>query len=188
MPNCVICGRPCSRLTCSPECKRTNENLVRSIRRKKARAAARMSRPPSLCVICQKEFHPTGPRRKTCGDEACMETYRKLYEMDRHGRVAMEFDCPICGKRVVTCRKSQETCGSDACYDKFYRSEHGDELRDKRADRGKKKPTDCPWANGWFDTMPPEVTTWDCGQMDPLTNRCEPGVWVDVRNISEVAA
>ena len=188
MPSCVICGQPCKKLTCSAECKKINANNVRNIRRKKERTAARLARKPSLCMICQKEFHPTGPRRRTCGDEACMETYRKLYEMDRHGRVAREFDCPTCGKHVVTCRKSQETCGSDACYDKLYRSEHADELREKRANKGRNKPTDCPWENGLITNLPPGVKTWDCGEMDPMTNRMEAGVWVNVRDIREVAA
>ena len=38
----------------------------------------------------------------------------------------------------------------------------------------------CPWESGKLDTLPPEITTWDCPQMDPLTQRGENGVWVQV--------
>ncbi len=38
----------------------------------------------------------------------------------------------------------------------------------------------CPWESGKLDTLPPEITTWDCAQMDPLTQRGENGVWVQV--------
>lgn len=191
MPNCVVCGKECARVTCSEECRHRRANDLHNERKHKRRAEAAATRPKKVCTctICGKDFEYTsGKARKTCGSASCQLEYRRQFDIERYGRVPREFDCPVCGKRVVTCRKSQETCGSDACYNKLYREQNGDELREKRADRGKKKPTDCPWANGWFDTYPPEVTTWDCGQMDPMTNRCEPGVWIDVRDIKECAA
>lgn len=189
MPACVICGKPCKKKTCSVECRAVHLNKAKSARRKAARVKARMSKPPLVCTVCKKEFYPTaGHGRVTCGSPECQEEYRRAYDIDRNGRVLREFDCPSCGKHVSTYRKSQTTCGADDCYNRLYRAENGDELRAKRADRGKKKSADCPWENGWFDTYPPEVTTWDCGQMDPMTNRMEAGVWVEMREIKECAA
>lgn len=41
----------------------------------------------------------------------------------------------------------------------------------------------CPWATeGKLDRagLPEGITTWDCAEMDPMTNRQPNGVWVDI--------
>lgn len=36
----------------------------------------------------------------------------------------------------------------------------------------------CPWASGKMDTLPPEIVTWACPEMDPMTDHGRCRVWI----------
>lgn len=36
----------------------------------------------------------------------------------------------------------------------------------------------CPWASGKMDTLPPEIVTWACPEMDPMTDHGRRRVWI----------
>lgn len=175
MPSCIICGKECARVTCSEECRLRRANDRHNERKRIRRAEAAAKRPKKICTctICGEAFEYTsGKVRKTCGSPDCQLAYRRQFDIDRYGRVAREFDCPVCGKHISTFRRSQLTCGSDACYNRHYGIINGDDMRIKKQMRsGGITPPDampCPWATGKADTLPPGVKTWDCPEMDPF--------------------
>lgn len=141
------------------------------------------------CRYCGKQFMVAGTTQAFCSQKCRKANENRL---KRAQDKTVPATCIICGCGFLTSKNSKsKTCGPQ-CLTKYKSALTSERELKRKLEAGASMmglfAIPCPWKTGKLDTMPPEVTTWDCGQMDPLTNRMEAGVWVDVRNISEVAA
>lgn len=141
------------------------------------------------CRYCGKQFMVAGTTQAFCSQKCRKANENRL---KRAQDKTVPATCIICGCGFLTSKNSKsKTCGA-GCLTKYKSALTSERELKRKLEAGASMmglfSMPCPWATGKLDTLPPGVKTWDCGDMDPLTNRCEPGVWVDVREIKECAA
>jgi hypothetical protein len=100
--------------------------------------------------------------------------------------------CIICGSNFMTSKNAKsKTCGH-VCLNK-YKSKLITERELKKKMEGTINAFNeycmpCPWEARSLDYLPPEVDSWASASMDPMTNRLDVVVRVNIQEIRECAA
>jgi len=111
--------------------------------------------------------------------------------------------CPYCRVRPLRNHALAETCGAQPCVHanrlvkerarkQRYREQRANpsqpRLWDKPLPGPWQHPMPCPWGDILFDTPPAYGVKWDSAEADPMTNRMEAGVYININQCEEVAA
>lgn len=177
---CPICGRDflprsASHKYCTAGCK----GAVKTLQNRAAaeRAASGNAVPMNAqraCAVCGEMFEPRGWRQSICLSLACVRERNRLAKIkERLG--AEDVQCAVCGQLFSRASSSSRVTCSRACRDELSSQTQRGAASVVPALRQKKDAFTEP-----ANTFCSEHPSWDCPAMDPLTNRMEPGIWVDV--------
>ena len=186
------------------KCKAENKRRVRA----KREGRKPTDRTPRPCTVCGELYVPHQQNQRFCSNFNCQREGRKLAAVRRYHakRSADAETCPICLRKYVPKYDGQKTCGSSRCvyalriqnapketrscrYCRtefettpnsgrvFCTTECRENWNDEQRLISKREPLDCPFSA--MQTMVPGMPSWDCPEMDPLTNRMEAGVWIE---------
>lgn len=175
---CPICGREFEPLSSSHKyCSRACWGVVKTAYNKAARArqAAGEAQPlstPRVCQICGVEFEPRCWRQTICRSVSCVRERNRRLKIKQRSASAT---CVVCNKAFDRAPGSARTTCSQACRDKLSgMTQRNQPPRPAPITTARQQPWAAP-----TDTFCSEFPSWDCAAMDPLTNRMEPGVWVN---------
>ena len=200
-----------SEIAGSQKCKAENKRRVRA--RREGRKPT--DRTPRQCSVCGEPFVPHQFNQTTCQNFHCKAESKKLAAIRRYHakQSATAETCPICQRYYVSKFDGQKTCGDARCASmlriqnapketkacRFCRTEFqtrlnsgrvfcSDECRENWKDEQRlmanAEHMECPFQS--MHTMVHGISSWDCPEMDPMTNRMEAGVWIETNENGEV--
>lgn len=172
------------RTTCSPECKKRWKKRMDA----KCRKGLGKVGSTQTCPVCKQKFTQTGAVQIYCSVK-CNRRARDQRGVDKV--LDVPSTCVICGVDFMTSKQSKAvTCCPEHAIELRRRkvAEHNANEKQRFVEQVIRycAPFTCQWDKMTTSNM--EYPRMDCPQNDPLTNRMESGVWVNVRDIREVAA
>ena len=215
---CVVCGKEFEKqgpqVTCkSRECRNERVRILRA--KKKGVECVPLKRIE--CEICGKSLMQRLPGQVICGADECKLALGRVRQKARRPPAPKlpPRPCPICGKVFTPCRKDAvNTCGELRCrrarerrIEAERRAKFAFELEVEAALLAEQKRMEtlavkisnslCPF-RGYVDekghrepslrTLITEYPSYDFPEMDPMTNRMETGVWVNIQDVRSIAA
>lgn len=187
---CKLCGCEFSPAHSNTKfCCDEHRDEFRRMRKRATAAKARAKRGPRCspsmmprpCALCGDIFKPNAANQKVCEKVECRRSINGKATVDT------EAVCSVCGE--IFTRKAgsvRATCSPECQAEASSLAQIGRSQKEKTDNRPKPDSFACQWDKMKTEDM--EYPRMDCPQNDPLTNRCEPGVWVDVRDVRECAA
>ena len=121
------------------------------------------------CRYCGKQFMVNGTTQVFCSEKCRKANANRLH---RAQEKKVPATCVICNCEFLTSKNSKsKTCGP-TCLTKYKSAlTTARELKRKMeacASANGASSMPCPWEAGQLDTLPAEVKSWDCPEMDPF--------------------
>jgi hypothetical protein len=187
---CIQCGEefahknPNMRL-CSEACRKVRKQ------RQDALCKSGHSRTGQIeaCRYCGKKYVVNGTTQAFCSMKCRKANEARLKRAQAKTHPAT---CIICGSNFMTSRNAKsKTCGPE-CLTKYKSRLTTERAIAQRQAAGIAAPGEycmpCPWDARILDYLPPEVESWASASMDPMTNRLDVIVRVNIQEIRECAA
>ena len=159
--------------------------------------------PPRTCPHCGIEYIPRQCTQKTCAKKKCQVAQSIKMQNDKKEVVACEM-CGVMFERVAKSKDSRKTCSAKCSA--LLRKKHTENTVRAKGKRhcsicgksfviekfGQNECRSCTEKTDWvvydgdpidclaFQTFITEFPSFDCPECDPMTNRMEPSVRVNI--------